>query len=109
MEDLTTSRIIVPAELRIESIDEDALPEDWFAFTAYAKCQQLGDAWLDKGSSALLKVPSAVVPLEYTYLLNPAHPDFTRITLKATADLVFGEGNTCLDRILIIHGELTGR
>ncbi len=50
---------------------------------------QIGDAWLDKGSSAVLKVPSAVVPLEYNYLLNSTHPDFTRIALQAVTDFVF--------------------
>jgi RES domain-containing protein len=81
--------IQVPDELRVEAIDNDDLPGNWFGFAAYPQCQQLGDAWLEKGTSAVLKVPSAVVPLEYNYLLNPAHPDFVRIKLQAVADFVF--------------------
>jgi RES domain-containing protein len=32
-------------------------------------------------TSAVLSVPSAVVPAERNYLLNPAHPDFERIEM----------------------------
>ena len=32
-----------------------------------------------KQSAAVLAVPSAVVPAETNYLLNPLHPDFRRI------------------------------
>jgi RES domain-containing protein len=33
------------------------------------------------GRSAVLKLPSAVVPEEFNYLLNPAHPDFGKIRI----------------------------
>jgi len=34
----------------------------------------LGDAWLKRGSSALLLVPSVVVPEDFNVLINPRHP-----------------------------------
>jgi RES domain-containing protein len=37
--------------------------------------------------TAVLSVPSAVVPAERNYLLNPRHPDFARITLGAPQSL----------------------
>lgn len=43
----------------------DALPEDPRA---------AGDAWLAEGRSAVLSVPSAIVPAAHNLLLNPAHP-----------------------------------
>ncbi|MFK7988181.1 MAG: RES family NAD+ phosphorylase [Sandaracinaceae bacterium] len=36
-------------------------------------------AWAAGLSSAVLSVPSAVVPEERNYLVNPVHPDFGRI------------------------------
>jgi RES domain-containing protein len=33
-------------------------------------------------STAMLVVPSAVIPDERNYLLNPAHPDFKRFRLN---------------------------
>ncbi len=41
--------------------------------------QALGDWWIETQESAVLEVASAVVPDEHNYLLNPAHPEFTRI------------------------------
>lgn len=40
---------------------------------------ELGDRWLELGETVVLRVPSAVVPGELNYLLNPAHPEFERI------------------------------
>jgi len=39
----------------------------------------VGDNWVKSGKSAVLQLPSAVVPEEFNYLLNPAHPDFGKI------------------------------
>lgn len=33
-------------------------------------------------SQAVLRLPSAVIPEEYNYLLNPNHPDFNRLCLS---------------------------
>lgn len=57
------------------------LPENWTAYPAPPLLQQLGDAWLLSKSSAILKVPSAVIPAEFNYLLNPEHPDFRSIDI----------------------------
>jgi RES domain-containing protein len=41
----------------------------------------VGDAWVRSGRSAVLRVPSAIVPLESNYIFNPRHPDFARVTI----------------------------
>jgi RES domain-containing protein len=41
----------------------------------------IGDAWLTSHSSALLRVPSIPSPESWNYLLNPLHPDATKIKL----------------------------
>lgn len=45
------------------------------------RTQQVGDAWLARGSTALLRVPSAVVPETWNWLLNPAHPHAAKIRI----------------------------
>lgn len=47
--------------------------------------QSFGDRWIDSGESAVLEVASAVVPGEHNYLINPAHPDFNRISIDPPA------------------------
>lgn len=37
--------------------------------------QDFGDRWLDEGHSALLRVPSIIMPECWNVILNPAHPD----------------------------------
>jgi RES domain-containing protein len=41
----------------------------------------VGDEWLAGNRSALLEVPSAIVPETSNWLLNPEHPDSRRVAL----------------------------
>ena len=43
--------------------------------------QAIGDAWLAAQSSALLRVPSIPSPESWNYLLNPLHPDASKLKL----------------------------
>ncbi|MBI5132237.1 MAG: RES family NAD+ phosphorylase [Rhodopseudomonas palustris] len=72
-------RIAVPDTIAIESVEEDTLPSAWR--TRVGLTRQIGDRWLDRGSSALLRVPSVIVPHARNYLLNPAHRDGSAITV----------------------------
>jgi RES domain-containing protein len=55
------------------------LPADWPDESTLQQTRQIGDTWLASKRSLLLRVPSAVVPREFNYLLNPLHPRFTEI------------------------------
>jgi RES domain-containing protein len=66
-------------ETLIEDLEPSRLPEDWRAYPAPPELAVIGDEWATSGSSAVLRVPSAVIPFEYNYLLNPEHPDFRSI------------------------------
>ncbi|MCC6415557.1 MAG: RES family NAD+ phosphorylase [Opitutaceae bacterium] len=57
------------------------LPPDWRIDPPSRFTQQLGDHWLLARRSAILTVPSAVIPDECNYLLNPTHPDFSRVKI----------------------------
>jgi RES domain-containing protein len=58
------------------------LPVGWDAEPAGRTSIQLGSDWLRAATSALLVVPSAVVPEEYDILLNPVRPDSSRIVAR---------------------------
>lgn len=53
------------------------LPPDWRRLSAYADCQRLGAEWLDRRTSLVLHLPSAVVPMERNVAINADHPDFS--------------------------------
>lgn len=77
----------LPANLKIERIDPEQLPADWRDASARPVLQSLGADWIKRQSSAVLAVPSAVIPAESNFLLNPAHPAFSRIEIGAPEDL----------------------
>jgi RES domain-containing protein len=74
-------RAKIPDSVVIEAVRPGDLPAKWFAATPPALLQDIGEDWLERGATAILKVPSAVVPEEWNYLLNPQHADFTQIVV----------------------------
>jgi RES domain-containing protein len=56
-----------------------SLPVGWDAAPASRASISFGTAWLRSGRSAVLVIPSAIVPEECCVLVNPAHPDSTGI------------------------------
>ncbi len=73
----------VPEALPVEAVDALDLPDDWRRTPPPTSLQNIGRAWLGAGRTAILKVPSAIVPIEFSYLLNPRHPDFERLRVHA--------------------------
>jgi RES domain-containing protein len=57
------------------------LPPNWRQYPHPKADATIEDNWIESGRSAILKLPSAIVPTEFNYLLNPAHPDFDKITI----------------------------
>ncbi|MFO8027664.1 MAG: RES family NAD+ phosphorylase [Opitutales bacterium] len=51
--------------------------------------QAVGDQWLRQGRKPVLEVPSAIIPEEYNYLLNPKHPKFGQIEIGAAEGFAF--------------------
>jgi len=77
--------VLIPAQLpdalSITSVGVADLPADWRRLDRRDALQRIGRDWLAQGRSALLAVPSAVLPAERNYLLNPRHPDFSLIIM----------------------------
>ncbi len=65
----------------ITALEDSVLPRDWRNDPAPASTRSIGDAWVLSGTSAALRVPSVVVPMEFNYVLNPRHPDFARVVV----------------------------
>jgi RES domain-containing protein len=65
-----------PDELAIKALNTIA-PTDWKERPEFTR--NLGDAWLASLESPLARVPSAIVPRTWNYLLNPEHPDAKQV------------------------------
>ena len=51
--------------------------------------QRIGDAWLATRESALLRVPSIPSPESWNYLLNPLHPDASRLKVDWARQIAY--------------------
>ena len=56
-------------------------PPDWREQPPLPSTRQTGDARIKSARSAVLKVPSVIIPGESNCLLNPSHPDFPSIRI----------------------------
>ena len=57
------------------------LPADWQANPAPLSTKAIGDDWITSKASVVLGVPSAIVPAESIYLINPVHDDFSKLVI----------------------------
>lgn len=71
--------------------DFSALPDNWSSSPAPRDLQKIGDRWAASGMSVVLKVPSAVIPLESNYLINVDHPKFPKLFLGEPQDFTFDQ------------------
>jgi RES domain-containing protein len=69
----------IPKGVQVDRVRVEELPTDWRSIAARESLQAIGTEWTKNRSAAVLAVPSAVIPPELNYLLNPLHPDFRRI------------------------------
>jgi len=63
----------------VDRLPAARLPRHWRTTGGLEVTQRIGDGWLASGRALALAVPSAIVPEESNYLLNPAHPRFGRL------------------------------
>ena len=80
-------QMTIPDTLLLE-LDQRSLPKDWRADPAPLSTAQIGDDWLLEQSSLALYVPSTIMSIENNILLNPKHPDYTKV-LKTIKEVDF--------------------
>jgi RES domain-containing protein len=65
----------------VHTIDITSLPAGWNQPETISDTQILGDRWIQSMSSVLLEVPSVVTQDESNFLVNPGHPEFSKIAI----------------------------
>ena len=90
-EDLPDDRILVhieiPDDIKIE--EEKKMPKNWNSFPYNSATQKVFSRFCKANKGAVLKVPSAIVPSEYNFIINPLHKDFSKIKVTKTERFVF--------------------
>lgn len=79
--------IQVPDELSPAEIRVDKLKERWQEDEPYTAF--MGDQFAAARQSLYLKVPSAVIPEENNFLINPRHPSFKKVKIIRSAPFTF--------------------
>jgi RES domain-containing protein len=81
-------RVSVPGKLDTPLL---RVPEGDAWKTDLILTRSLGDTWLKSKRSVLARVPSAILPDTFNYLLNPLHPDAARISISETQSAVLDQ------------------
>jgi RES domain-containing protein len=74
-------RVLEFDERLLLHVSISSLPTRWASPRSPADNRRIGDEWIAAATSVVLRVPSAPVPGEYNYLMNPEHPDFGEIRI----------------------------
>lgn len=78
----------VPDGIDVERLDQAALPSDWDAEDSQS-ARSLGDRWLEEMRSAVMLVPSVVARLELNAIVNPRHPDASRLLVGQSHPVIW--------------------
>jgi RES domain-containing protein len=99
-DDLVAIEIDVPKRVRVIRLTPAKLLGSWRRYPAPRSLQKVGNTWLDCLETAVLCVPSAVIPSELNYLINPLHPQVRHVRVVSKTAFAF-------DPRLIRHGRGT--
>lgn len=74
----STARVEIPDRV-VETIDRTDLPDGWRKSPRPEAVVAIGERWVREARTAVLQVPSALLPSEKNFVMNPAHRDFSKL------------------------------
>ena len=81
--------IFIPDDTSILKLSPTDLPPDWNAFPHSISTQTIGDQFIAGHRYCLLQIPSVVIQGDYNILINPNHPEFSRIRVISAEKFPF--------------------
>jgi RES domain-containing protein len=87
--DLIAIGIDIGADIPIDAVAVADLASDWRTYPAPPALAALGEQWLRESRTAVLSVPSVVIPHERNFVFNPTHRDFARLTIHPSEPFSF--------------------
>lgn len=79
---LVSFRAEIPPRVAIRTLTADTLPSNWRTEPPPPVTRAMGSDWAGEGKTAVLKVPSALIHTQHNFILNPRHPDFSKIRIS---------------------------
>lgn len=80
-------KLFVPEEVAVHRLDPERFPADWP--TNLVATREMGELWMEESVTALLEVPSVLVPETWNVLLNPSHAQAELVKIVAEYDHPF--------------------
>ena len=90
--ELLDEYLCIPVRFDMRSVrvlDVKTLPDDWRSPLPSASTQGMGDGWVTNALSAVLQVPSIIIPGESNYLINPGHAGFGKLNIGSPEPFEF--------------------
>lgn len=81
--------IHIPDTATILDMMLQEMPADWRSNPHSDSTQKIGDQFIAEAKFLVLRVPSAVVPGDYNYLINPRHPQSIDVKVLNTETFEF--------------------
>ena len=71
----------MPEDVSITRVKPSELASNWRTTPPPEGLAAIGTRWIQARHTLVLAVPSAIIPRELNYLLNPLHPQFKRVRI----------------------------
>ena len=80
-DDYVMITVFIPDDILIQKLGQSELPSEWNVFPHPVSTQAIGDQFVSANKYCLLQIPSVVTRGDYNLLINPSHPDFSKIKI----------------------------
>lgn len=88
-DDYVMMTIFFPETILVQKLSSLDLPFEWNAFPYPATTQAVGDLFVSSNKFCVLQIPSVVTQGDYNLLINPNHPDFSKIKIVTRSLIPF--------------------
>jgi RES domain-containing protein len=88
---LSLAAVAIPGYATVREVPASELPAGWNRYPAPLELAIIGSDWAASLQSLVLCVPSALVPQERNYLLNPLHPHMADVAIAEIEEYTFDQ------------------
>lgn len=81
--------IFIPDDISLLKLNTSDLPKDWNTFPHPSSTQTIGDNFIIENKYCVLQIPSVVTRGDFNLLINPRHPDFSKIKIVGAEKFPF--------------------